>query len=255
MWKGDTSDEVKLQQDIIKRYLSRPGAWMLRNCYDWDCEETNFWEIICDRFYPIEMLPSKTRNQVRRSLRDCIIKPITAEILINSNGYTVFYEAFERYHDVDTIIPSKESWLSNLKQINNAEFWGVYERESGKLIAYALNTINKKSVNYSTLKAIPSLLNKHYPYYGLLYEMNRHYLNERGFLYVSDGWRSISEHSGIQPFLEKNFLFRKAYCRFNISYVFWVGLIVKLLYPIRNFSHLPLKIKHILKFEEINRQN
>ena len=70
------------------------------------------------------------------------------------------------------------------------------------MIVWALNKVKKRSVNYMTLKAIPELMNRHYPYYGLLYEMGRYYLAEKGYSYVSDGWRSISGHSNIQPFLE-----------------------------------------------------
>ena len=46
-------------------------------------------------------------------------------------------------------------------------------------------------------------MNKHYPYFGLLFEMNKYYLGELKYKYVSDGWRSITAHSNIQPFLEK----------------------------------------------------
>lgn len=72
------------------------------------------------------------------------------------------------------------------------------------MIAWALNKVKKRSVDYMTLKAIPGFMNRHYPYYGLLYEMGRYYLVEKGYSYVSDGWHSISGHSDIQPFLEQN---------------------------------------------------
>lgn len=96
-------------------------------------------------------------------------------------------------------------------------------------------------------------MNKHYPYFGLLYEMNKYYLGEKGYLYVSDGWRSITEHSGIQPFLEKNFLFRKAFCKLRVYYTLWFGIAVKLLYPFRHLKYLPLLVRNVLRFEEINR--
>ena len=56
------------------------------------------------------------------------------------------------------------------------------------------------------MKADPAYLrNSTYPYYGLIYEMNRYYLQELCLKYVSDGARSITEHSGIQPFLIEKF--------------------------------------------------
>lgn len=229
---------------------------MIRNCYDWDCgKETNFWEIICDEDIPIEKLPSKTRNQIRRSLRDCDIRRINRQNMIEDDAYKVFMKAFERYKNITQALPSREMWESNLKERNNIEYWGVYKRDNGQLIAWALNVIKVQSVDYSTLKAIPEFMNKHYPYFGLLYKMNKYYLGEKGYLYVSDGWRSITEHSGIQPFLEKNFLFRKSYCKMRVYYKFWMGILIKILYPFRHLRVLPLKVRNMLKFEEINRQS
>ncbi len=51
--------------------------------------------------------------------------------------------------------------------------------------------------------------------------------------YVYDGTRSITHHSNIQEFLLVKFKFRKAYCRLQIGYVWWLRIIVCLLYPFR----------------------
>lgn len=228
---------------------------MLRNCYDWDCsDKTNFWEIICDRHYPIEDLPSKTRNQIRRCFRDCDIRIFTPSELINFDGYNVYIKAFSRYHDIAVEIADRKSWEEMISSDKKHEFWGVVVRESNQLIAWAMNTVDIAFVQYNTLKAVPEMMNKHYPYFGLLYKMNQYYLETIGCRYVSDGWRSVTEHSGIQPFLERNFYFRKAYTRMRLYYAPWLEMIIRTLYPIRAFKFLPLKIKNLLKFEEINRQ-
>ena len=254
VWKATPPEEKKLSRDEVKRLIQDKGGWMLRNCYDWDCdEETNFWEVICDKFYLIEELPSKTRNQIRRCLRDCTISRLRNVELIESDGYRVYKEAFGRYHDITVPIADRVDWETMIAADSVHEFWGVFEKESGMLIAWAMNTVDKGCVQYNTLKAIPGMMNKHYPYFGLIYEMNRYYLEEIGCRYVTDGWRSVTEHSGIQPFLEKNFKFRKAFVKMKLYYTWWLGIAVKLLYPIRNLSCLPLKVRHILRFEEINR--
>lgn len=254
VWAGDTFLEKKLTKKCALELISKNCAWMIRNCYNWDCGyETNFWEIICDKTTPIELLPSKTRNQIRRSLRDCNIQKITIKQLVKDNAYDVFIKAFSRYKDVTEKLPSRYTWESSLNNEDNADYWGVYEKESGKLIAWARCTVKSKSVSYNTLKAIPEMMNKHYPYFGLLYIMNSYYLDERGLNYVSDGWRSITEHSGIQPFLEKNFLFRKAYCHMSIYYTLWLKIAIKLLFPFRKTNFLPLSIRNVLKLEAIAR--
>lgn len=253
IWDGETRLERELTAEQRKYLLKSSSAWMIRNIYDWDYgRPTNFWELINDTPRRIEELPSKTRNQIRRCFRDCEIRRLENSELVESDGYTVFAEAFKRYKDVSVNIARREDWERSILENDTSEFWGVFTREDSRLIAFAINTVKDKSVGYNTLKAIPSMMNKHYPYFGLLFEMNRHYLEERRFNYVSDGFRSVTEHSNIQPFLEKNFLFRKAYCRMNLQYALWLGLIVKLLYPFRNL--IPIKkIRHILNFEEIAR--
>lgn len=253
IWDGETRLERELTAEQRKYLLKSSSAWMIRNIYDWDYgRPTNFWELINDTPRKIEELPSKTRNQIRRCFRDCEIRRLENSELVESDGYTVFAEAFKRYKDVSVNIARREDWERSILENDTSEFWGVFTREDCRLIAFAINTVKGKSVGYNTLKAIPSMMNKHYPYFGLLFEMNRHYLEELRFNYVSDGFRSVTEHSNIQPFLEKNFLFRKAYCRMNLQYAPWLGLIVKLLYPFRNLIPI-LKIRHILNFEEIAR--
>ena len=88
--------------------------------------------------------------------------------------------------------------------------------------------------------------------------MNHYYLEEKNFLYVNDGARSIAHETNIQSFLVEKFKFRKAYCRLNIAYRKDIAIIVKILYPFRkiistfNFS-IANKIVVLLKQEEIRR--
>lgn len=82
------------------------------------------------------------------------------------------------------------------------------------------------------MKAYPEWQKK-YAYYGLIYEMNRFYLEERKVKYVNDGERSITNHSNMQPFLIDKFHFKKAYCHFNITYKWWLGFVINSLYPLR----------------------
>lgn len=253
IWTGPSYKETRLSKGEIKNLFRSTDAWMLRNIYDWDCSEpTNFWEVICDKAYEIAELPSKTRNQVRRSLRDCEITILTKEELVAKGGYDVYISAFKRYHDITVKPMTREVYEKCVLDDTYGEYWGVMEKESGKLIAYGKNFRRGDMVNYAVLKAIPEYMNKHYPYFGLIYTMNQHYLGELGCKYVTDGFRSITEHSNIQPFLEKNFLFRKAYCRFEMHYRSWFGIAVKLLYPFRNLFPVS-SVKNVLKQEAVNR--
>lgn len=253
LWNGSSAEEPRLDAAQARRLLADSKAWMIRNIYDWDCAEaTEFWEIICDRNYAIEELPSKSRNQIRRSLRDCEVRRLNNRELVEADGYQVYARAFERYHDVTSGPIERQLWENQTLSDGVSEYWGVFLRESGKLIAWGLATVTGSGVNYNTLKAIPELMNRHYPYFGLLYTMNRHYMGERGFDYVTDGYRSITEHSNIQPFLEKHFLFRKAYCRVDIHYRLWMRLMINFLYPFRRLIPIT-SLRHLLRFEQIAR--
>lgn len=82
--------------------------------------------------------------------------------------------------------------------------------------------------------------------------MNEHYLGKKLFRYVTDGSRTITEHSGIQDYLIQNFNFRKAYCRLEIHYQWWMKIAVNLLYPFRNIITLP-RVKAVLNMEAMQR--
>ncbi len=88
--------------------------------------------------------------------------------------------------------------------------------------------------------------------------MNKYYLNEKNFLYVSDGARSLSHQTNIQDFLIRKFRFRKAYCRLHIVYRKDIEFLVNVLYPLKNIIYksnnkILQKIGVLLKHEEIRR--
>ena len=166
--------------------------------------------------------------------------------------YLVYSQAFRRYKIQTSQPMAKASFTSHVLNVSKiADFWGAFDNETGKLIAYAEVVIQGESAKYTALKAIPEEMNRTYPFYGLLFEMNRYYIEEKNFLYVTDGARSITEHSNIQSFLDK-FNFRRAYCHFKVTYVWWLGLIVKMLYPLRSIIHNQ-KLTFLLSQEAINR--
>lgn len=82
--------------------------------------------------------------------------------------------------------------------------------------------------------------------------MNRYYLQELDLRYVSDGARSITGHSNIQPFLIDKFHFRKAYCQLQIEYQWWLKIIINILFPFRRLIPVQ-KVKAILNMEAMRR--
>lgn len=74
-------------------------------------------------------------------------------------------------------IEQYSNYLSTLSK--SVSFWGAFEKTTDKLVAYAEVLIQSNSAKYTALKAIPEYMNKTYPFYGLLFEMNKYYIEEK----------------------------------------------------------------------------
>ena len=204
------------------RALLKEGGLMVRNTYDFDCPgETCFWHVIKDRFGGMEELTSKTYEDYAVSDR--------------AMSTVVFEEYFNRFYTKD------------------CDCWGIYDKEDGQLVGFQVNWLWDDACQYDLIGILPKYKrNQTFPYYGLFYTMNQYYLQEKGLKYVTDGSRSVSEHSNIQPFMMEKFNFRKAYCQLEIHYQWWMKATVNLLYPFRNIIPIP-SIKAILNMEAMQR--
>lgn len=245
----------QMEPSQLQLYLKR-GGYFVRNNFNFDnSRETPFWYVIKDHFGGMEELSSKVRNQVKKSLKTYDIEKITPEEF-SRIALPIYNSAQESYKIKASL--STQSDIDNLA--NNAEkkgfeFWAVFTKEAHKPVAVSVNTITRDDTKwhgcceYNTMKCDPLYQhNSSYPYYGLIYEMNRYYLEECKLGYVNDGARSMTSHSNIQGFLIDKFKFRKAYCDFQIIYKPWFGTVVKILYPFRRFIKHP-KVAAILRQE------
>lgn len=236
-------------KDEVSEML-RGGGLFLTNTYDFDCQnETSFWWVIKDTFGGMEELSSKMRNQVKKSLKTYDVEKVTKEEILRI-GLEIGNRALEGYKIKEKLHYSQQELEDYINSRSDREYWAVYTKEEHIPVAYAVNTIeNGVCVGYNRMKCDPAYQhNSTYPYYGLIYEMNRYYLLEKGMLYVNDGRRSLSEHSNIQPFLIEKFHFRKAYCRLQIEYRWYFGVLVRLSCTFKRFisNH---SLKMIIKQE------
>lgn len=226
--------ETKLS-DLQCMFLLKNGGWFVRNTYDFDCnEQTDFWYVIKDNFGGIDELSSNERNKIRRSIKVFDFKLIDIE-LVQKKAYSIVKATFVDYNVTDR--PMNEDvfneYLEHCER-NDYDYWGAFSKETGELVGFCAVHVFANSCEYGVIGFEPKYKhNATYPYYGFFYKMNEYYLGEKGFKYVSDGSRSITEHSNIQPFLEQNFNFRKAYCKLKVRYKWWVDVIVKMLCPFR----------------------
>jgi hypothetical protein len=235
--------------------LLNQGGLMVRNIYNFDVKrETSFWFCIKDNFEGLEGLSTSTRRDIRKSLKHYDVLRISGDTLLKI-GYPIYVSAQQSYKIKSDVISYDDfvCMVNSYIKENDKEFWGVKLKESGEFVALAINTIKESCCEYNTLKCkYEALKDGTQPYYGLIYEMNRYYLEERKLSYVNDGARTITNHSNIQNFLEQKFKFRKAYCDIRIVYKWYLGIVVKILYPFRHFIS-NLKIKAVLNMEAMQR--
>lgn len=252
----EESKEELLSSEEANALLKERGL-MVRNTYDFDTkEETSFWFIVKDCLENISELPFSTRRNIRRALRFYNIRKINVNEF--SEKALPIINSAQKSYKVKSKVTSKKEFdkeIEQYKKDDNKEFWIVERKSDNEAVAIAINTIKEDSCEYDTMRCkAEALKDRTYPYYGLIYIMNNHYLGERKLRYVNDGSRTLTEHSSIQDFLIHNFKFRKAYCKLKIYYKWWLSVVIKVLFPFRNI--IPIRnIKGILKMEEHSTQS
>ncbi len=253
--KTPPHQEIVLSQNEQRELLKKSKAYLLRWTSDWDRNESQFWYVVKDNFGNLDELSANTRSKVRRGLKHCNVVKVLPKDIAN-DGYEVYVSAMNNYKTNLNII-SENEFCNNKVNSEDYDVWAVYEKSTGKMIAYSSNNVQNNICNYTEIKFHSKYL-KLYSSYALFYEMNHYYLEEKNFLYVHDGARSIAHDTNIQSFLIDKFKFRKAYCRLNIIYRKDINIIVKILYPFKTIiSKLKFsitnKISVLLKQEEIRR--
>ena len=252
-WRYNLAPDCEPElSDSQCKALLRKGGLFVRNTFDFDCkEETNFWYSIKDSFGGMEELSSNERNKIRRAFQIFDYKLVDKELLIEE-AYPIAEATFDDYKVTDRKMNESvfREYLYHCAR-NNYDYWGAFDKETQKLVGFCAVHVFENSCEYGVIGFLPKYKhNASYPYYGFFYKLNEYYLGERKFKYVSDGSRSITEHSNIQPFLEQNFKFRKAYCKLKIRYRWWFGIIVRVLMPFRNIIR-NRNVKAVLKMHKM----
>ena len=252
---------IYLTEKEQKELLKRSGVHIIRWMNEWDTPKaTNFWYIIKDHFGGFEEYSAKNRKHVRQGLKNFSVKKIDLDYLLK-NGYIIYNKAYNyyKYFKKDRNIkkiPSKEEFISIYKKTaESSEFWGVFEKDTNKFVAFSEVTIRDNAVILGSMKLDPDYLKK-YSAYALIHTRNEYYLKNQNYKYVSDGARSLLHETNIQEMLIRVFKFRKAYCKLNIAFSPLFKSIVIILYPFRKVIYvinqqLFKKISTILKMYEI----
>jgi hypothetical protein len=234
-----------------------PEAVLVRHTGGFEPEkrlEDGWYAVISENCQDLESLSSKTRSEIRRGLKNCVVRQVEANY-IAEHGYNVYLAAFERYQGIE--VPASETnFKKDIRTKNSFDdllhYWAVFHQD--KLVAFATNRVyGTEAIDYSIITFDPKYL-KLYPSYALIYSMNRYYLVERRYSYVNDGFRSIYHESNIQQYLIKKFSFKKMNVKLNITYKNLIHYLIYFTFPFRKilgeYNH---KLKALYKLEEIRR--
>ena len=147
----------------------------------------------------------------------------------------MFISAFSRYKGVKKPKNTELEFGNNIMETRSFDdivhYWGIFSE--GKMIGYSTNYIfDNIEANYFSILFHPSYL-KLYSSYALFYTMNKYYLQEKDFKYVNDVFRSILHETEIQDFLQRSFLFKKAYTNLYVIYNNYFNYLINILKPVR----------------------
>ena len=217
-------------------------------------KKTKWWHIIKDSQVDFGSYSRNTRSKVRRGEKKYEIFIVNKSIIIDF-AYPIYRDTFNSYSTFEPLLSESEFKKELIDFPSFSEFWIIKHRDTDKYVGFSENIILDNTCFYNTIWVTPDAKKK-YASYFLFHEMNKYYLNDKGFKFVSDGARSVSHQTNIHDFLQSKFGFRRAYCKLNVVYRWDVGLLIHLLFPFKNLikkvSYFN-KITVLLKQESIRR--
>jgi hypothetical protein len=243
---------LKLSSGEARFLLKESGAWLIRYSSGPSNCETSWWNVVCDNYDPA-LISAKTRQNIKRGNRECIVQEVDAE-WIADHGYPCYSAAFGRYQDRRPA--AEEEFRENVLDTSGGPFsyWAVFYK--GLLAGYCQCIVDGKQAATNITKYDPTYL-RHRSAYALMDKLIQTYVTERGMV-LSNGSRSISHNTNYQEVLI-SLGFRKQFCRLNIIYSPWLKLGVEALYPMRSLidklpdRHIIHKVGALLFQEELRR--
>lgn len=229
---------------------------------DFDCpEETQWWCLVKDTPFDIMSLKSNRRSLITRGLKRVDVKVIVpadyaaqmANVMIKAwKSYDASYEEGDDRKNLE----NEFSQLTK-EHLGNSEYLGAFLKDTDTMIGYSIYNLYDDWIEYSVVKTDPEYLNTQVNA-ALAYHGLERYMKP-GIRYIMGGWRTMVHDTNYQDYLQKNFGYRKAYCRLHIEYRLWIRIVIHLLYPVRNMlkkhseNKLIYKIWCALRQEEIHR--
>lgn len=235
------------------RALGGRVLWWADGCAE--DKPSEWYAVVCRRFTPLEALSANNRSKLRRGLKHCTVRPVTA-VWLAEHGYPVYAGAYTRYTGGARPVWDAAGFASYFRASEGfddiTQYWGAFAGD--RLVGFAcVNVFEQTEAAYWMIKLDPEAL-KLYVSYALLHVMNEHYLARAGLEYVNDGWRTVKHETNIQDFLEQNFGFVRAGARLHVVYRWPLGPAVRATFPLRRWlRRLDGRLGALYALEEFRR--
>lgn len=254
-------DLAPIEDESIWKMFDKPLLFA-RWTTDFDCgSETNWWYVIKDTPFDISSLKSKRRYDINKGIKNFDVRQIhpvehkNKLLEIQIDAYMAYPAKYRPTINEDVFLnKTVYTWTEYV-------VLGAFYRETDELVGYALLT--KEDAHYVDFMVL-RVMQKYEKYAvnaAIVEGIMRYFhdfLSDGGVL--CDGARSVFHETAFQDYLEKNFGFRKAYCKLHIAYNPKIKWIIKCVYPFKKILYLfdsigiIHKINSVLKMEEIVRE-
>lgn len=251
--------------DILKKkdFWKTVGkkALLVRWVEDFDCGyETQWWYCIKDEPFDASKLKAKNRYVVNTGIKNFDVREVDpnehreelADVVIDS--FSAYPPKYRPKTDRNVLLGQIKNWGKSSTII------AAFCAETGILCGYAALIEKDGYIIFYALKVRPAFEKKQVNA-AIVNGVLEHYREKlEGGTYISDGERNILHKTKFQDYLEKYFMFRKAYCKVRVKYRPSFGIIVKLLFPVRkvikllSFNAFVSRICGIMALEEIVRK-
>lgn len=203
---------------------------LVRWTSNWDCGyDTGWWYVIREGPFELSELSASSRRNINKSLRNCRVERIDPALYID-DLWRVFKEAIVRYEKYEQ--PYDKEGFSRQCINSGCDYWAGYDKETGKMIGYAVFYEYNDWVGFREAKYSAQYLKLRVSD-AINAVALEYYLNKLEKRYVSDGERSILHKTNVQSYLIEHFAYRRAYCKLHIRYRKGLGVLIKMLYPFR----------------------
>lgn len=210
-------------------------AIFARYITDFDCEEkTSWWNVIKDTPFNIDELKSKRRYEIKKGEKNFDVKRVNY-LECKEELFCVYEASKNGLPPYLQSVYGRSHFENMFSDLSNGVVFGAYSKLTGALEGFAVFRKDNNYIGFNSLKTNVDA-EKDNVNFALIHSALEYFKNDlANGCYIDDGSRPVMHTTtNFQNFLEKYFLFRKAYSHLHIVYRPGIEMAVKLLYPFRN---------------------